>query len=60
MFWRLNHRRADDPILTLDNAFILPHIGSATVETREAMLQLAVANFMAVISGAAAARVRES
>lgn len=41
----------DDRILTLDNAFILPHIGSATVETREAMLQLAVANFIAVISG---------
>lgn len=43
----------NDPILTLDNAFILPHIGSATVETREAMLELAVANFIAVVSGQA-------
>ena len=41
----------DDPILTLDNAFILPHIGSATVETREAMLELAVENFLAVMAG---------
>ena len=41
----------NDPILTLDNAVILPHIGSATVETREAMLELAVANFIAVVSG---------
>ncbi len=42
---------ADDPILTLDNAIIFPHIGSATVETRAAMLDLAVANFTAVMSG---------
>ncbi|MGE3075092.1 MAG: 2-hydroxyacid dehydrogenase [Dehalococcoidia bacterium] len=42
---------ADDPILTLENAFTLPHIGSATVETRAAMLELAVANFIAVMSG---------
>ncbi|MGE0599951.1 MAG: 2-hydroxyacid dehydrogenase [Dehalococcoidia bacterium] len=42
---------ASDPILTLENAFILPHIGSATVETRAAMLELAVSNFIAVMSG---------
>jgi lactate dehydrogenase-like 2-hydroxyacid dehydrogenase len=41
----------DDPILGLDNAIIFPHIGSATVETRAAMLDLAVRNFTAVMSG---------
>jgi glyoxylate reductase len=42
---------ADDPILSLDNAILLPHIGSATVETRAAMLDLAVQNLKAVLSG---------
>lgn len=42
---------ADDPILRLENAIILPHIGSATVETRAAMLDLSVRNLVAVLSG---------
>jgi len=41
----------DDPILKLDNAFILPHIGTATVETRQAMIDLAADNLIAAISG---------
>lgn len=40
-----------DPILTLPNAIILPHVGSATTETRAAMLDLAVRNLCAVLSG---------
>ena len=40
-----------DPILTLPNVIILPHVGSATVETRAAMLDLAVRNLSAVLSG---------
>lgn len=41
----------DDPILSLENAVLLPHIGSATIETRAAMLDLAVRNLKAVLSG---------
>ena len=42
---------ANDPILALENAILLPHIGSGTVETRAAMLDLAVRNLTAVLSG---------
>lgn len=42
---------ADDPILSLENAVILPHIGSATVETRAAMLDLSIRNLKAVLAG---------
>jgi phosphoglycerate dehydrogenase-like enzyme len=42
---------ADEPILGLENAVILPHIGSATVETRAAMLDLSIRNLKAVLAG---------
>jgi lactate dehydrogenase-like 2-hydroxyacid dehydrogenase len=38
-----------DPILQFDNVFILPHVASATVETRRAMAELAVANLIACL-----------
>jgi glyoxylate reductase len=41
----------DDPILSLPNALVLPHIGSATKETRRAMLDLAVENLLAGLRG---------
>ena len=42
---------ADDPILGLPNALLVPHIGSATEETRYAMRELAVRNLLAVLNG---------
>ncbi|MGH8764224.1 MAG: NAD(P)-dependent oxidoreductase, partial [Burkholderiales bacterium] len=47
---------ADEPrvppaFLTLDNAVLLPHVGSATVETRTAMGNLQVDNLLAHFAG---------
>lgn len=38
-------------LLELDNAVLLPHLGSATVETRTAMAMLAASNVVAVLAG---------
>jgi glyoxylate reductase len=43
--------RPDDPILTLDNVVIVPHVGSATVQTREKMTAMAAANLLAGLKG---------
>ncbi len=43
----------DDPILQLPNVLVLPHIGSATTETRRAMLDLAVENLLVGLRGEA-------
>ena len=40
------------PLLGLDNAVLLPHIGSATGETRHAMMVTAVDNIIAGLDGA--------
>ncbi|WP_110684997.1 2-hydroxyacid dehydrogenase [Salinicola aestuarinus] len=45
---------ADSPLRTLDNVACLPHIGSATHETRNAMCDLAAENLLNVIAGKAA------
>jgi len=39
------------PLLQLDNVGATPHIGSATVETREAMARCAVDNLLAALAG---------
>jgi phosphogluconate 2-dehydrogenase len=43
---------ADSPLLGFDNVVALPHIGSATTETREAMARCAVENLLSYFDGA--------
>ncbi len=41
----------DDPLLTLDNCIIIPHLGSASVATRNKMAEMAAANLLAGLKG---------
>jgi glyoxylate reductase len=41
----------DPGLVALDNVVLVPHLGSATVETRTAMAELAAANAVAVLAG---------
>jgi lactate dehydrogenase-like 2-hydroxyacid dehydrogenase len=41
----------DDPILSAPNCILLPHVGSATIETRYAMAVCAVDNLLEVLAG---------
>jgi lactate dehydrogenase-like 2-hydroxyacid dehydrogenase len=45
--------RADDPLLTLHNCTVLPHLGSASRRTREEMALLAARNLLAGLRGVA-------
>ncbi|MCI2948044.1 D-glycerate dehydrogenase [Staphylococcus caledonicus] len=45
--------RLDHPLLKMQNVVILPHIGSASVETRDRMIQLCIDNIKAVLQGKA-------
>jgi glyoxylate reductase len=42
---------ADHPLYALDNALIVPHIASASVETRNRMAELAAENLLAGLAG---------
>lgn len=46
-----NEPDIDPRYRTLDNVFLLPHLGSATIETRTAMGMLAIDNLEAVLEG---------
>jgi lactate dehydrogenase-like 2-hydroxyacid dehydrogenase len=48
VFW--NEPDIDAELLTLDNAVLLPHVGSASVYTRQAMAQLVVDNLKAYLA----------
>jgi len=41
---------ADDPLLTLNNCVIAPHVGSATVSSRNGMAEIAADNLLAGLS----------
>jgi lactate dehydrogenase-like 2-hydroxyacid dehydrogenase len=42
---------ADDPLMSLTNALVIPHLGSATVATRNKMAVMAADNLIAGITG---------
>ena len=41
----------NDPLLRLSNLLVTPHIGSASVATRERMAALAIDNLLAALEG---------
>jgi lactate dehydrogenase-like 2-hydroxyacid dehydrogenase len=49
--------RIDPGYLSLDNVFLLPHLGSATVETRDAMGRVVLSGISAILAGQTPANI---
>jgi lactate dehydrogenase-like 2-hydroxyacid dehydrogenase len=49
--------RIDPGYLSLDNVFLLPHLGSATVETRDAMGRAVLSGISAILAGQTPANI---
>lgn len=43
--------RSEEPLLRLPNVIVTPHVGSATVQTRAAMDEMAITNLLEVLAG---------
>lgn len=41
----------DNPLMTLENTILLPHIGSATIQTRKVMADIAAKNLLMALEG---------
>ena len=46
-----NEPTVNSKLLSLDNAVLIPHLGSATVETRTAMATTAASNALEILKG---------
>ena len=51
MYFKKSQLGGDNPITKLDNVILMPHSGSATVETRKDMAEIAVKNLVLALSG---------
>jgi glyoxylate reductase len=49
--WDPEPPSADNPLLKMDNVVTLPHIASASVETRTKMIDMAIENLNAILDG---------
>ena len=49
--WDPEPPSADNPLLKMDNVVTLPHIASASVETRTKMINMAIENLNAILDG---------
>ena len=49
--WDPEPPSADNPLLKIDNVVTLPHIASASVETRTKMIDMAIENLNAILDG---------
>ena len=49
--WDPEPPSADNPLLEMDNVVALPHIASASIETRTKMIEMAVENLNSILDG---------